>query len=245
VAEKLPPPLPPETRTVGQLVAETIRFYGRHFWKVLPLGLSVAVINQLTWNSSTVDDALIVAAASPLMAAAYVRASMLVLEVRPSVLRLSTAVAVGAALFLPAAFLALLFVLPALAWLALVGLAVPVLLCEPLGPMAAIRRARELALADYVHVLGGIATLVILVFVTKGSLVIALHGSGNQTKHVAAFLADLVISPILFVGTALLYFDQRARLESRHADLHPAVKPDRPRRADAEVEPRAAPRGQP
>ena len=28
-AEPLPPPLPPETRTVGQLVAETIRLYGR------------------------------------------------------------------------------------------------------------------------------------------------------------------------------------------------------------------------
>ena len=30
--EPLPPPLPPETRTVGQLVAETLKLYGRHFW---------------------------------------------------------------------------------------------------------------------------------------------------------------------------------------------------------------------
>ena len=35
----LPPPLPPETRTVGQLVAETIRLYGSRFLPVLALGL--------------------------------------------------------------------------------------------------------------------------------------------------------------------------------------------------------------
>ncbi len=37
----------PETRTVGQLVADTIRLYGERFWRVLPLGLSVAVVDQL------------------------------------------------------------------------------------------------------------------------------------------------------------------------------------------------------
>ena len=40
--QPLPPPLAPEDRTVGQLVAETIRFYQHHFWRTLPLGLSVA-----------------------------------------------------------------------------------------------------------------------------------------------------------------------------------------------------------
>ena len=42
----LPPPLPPEDRTVGQLVAETIRLYGRRFWASLPLGLPLAVTGQ-------------------------------------------------------------------------------------------------------------------------------------------------------------------------------------------------------
>src|SRR5436853_3972317 len=40
--EPLPAPLPPETRTVGQLVAESIRLYGRHFWPTLALGLGPA-----------------------------------------------------------------------------------------------------------------------------------------------------------------------------------------------------------
>ena len=42
----LPTALPPEERTVGQVVAETIRFYGAHFWRALPLGLPPATINN-------------------------------------------------------------------------------------------------------------------------------------------------------------------------------------------------------
>src|SRR5439155_5481440 len=48
----LPAPLPPETRTVGQLVAETIRLYGERFWVSLPLGLPVAVIDQIVIGKS-------------------------------------------------------------------------------------------------------------------------------------------------------------------------------------------------
>ena len=33
--DQLPPPLPPETRTVGQLVAESVRLYGDNFWPSL------------------------------------------------------------------------------------------------------------------------------------------------------------------------------------------------------------------
>ena len=46
--QPLPPPLPPERRTVGQLIAETVRFYGQHFFQTVPLGLSVAALTQLT-----------------------------------------------------------------------------------------------------------------------------------------------------------------------------------------------------
>src|SRR5437660_821998 len=43
-ARPLPAPLPPETRTVGQLVAETIRLYGRRFWPSLALGVGPALV---------------------------------------------------------------------------------------------------------------------------------------------------------------------------------------------------------
>jgi hypothetical protein len=45
---ELPPPLPPGERTVGQVIAETIRAYGDRFWRVLPLGIPVAVVDQLS-----------------------------------------------------------------------------------------------------------------------------------------------------------------------------------------------------
>ena len=37
---ELPPALPPETRPVGQLIAEALRVYGGDFWSVLPIGTS-------------------------------------------------------------------------------------------------------------------------------------------------------------------------------------------------------------
>ena len=39
----LPPPLPPETRTVGQLVAEALKLYGARFWPALALGVGPAI----------------------------------------------------------------------------------------------------------------------------------------------------------------------------------------------------------
>ena len=43
----LPVALPPAERTVGQVVAETIRFYGANFWRALPLGLPLAIMREI------------------------------------------------------------------------------------------------------------------------------------------------------------------------------------------------------
>jgi hypothetical protein len=53
--EPLPPPLPPERRTVGQLVGEAIRAYGARFWRSLVLGVPVVVANALVWARPTGD----------------------------------------------------------------------------------------------------------------------------------------------------------------------------------------------
>src|SRR5204862_314342 len=98
----LPPPLPHETRTVGQLVAETVRLYGERFWHVLALG--------------------------------------------------------------------------------------------------------------------SLCTVALVYFLTRTVLLLLLRGQGDATERVAGFLADLVLSPLLFLGAAQLYFDQRARVRSSKAD---------------------------
>ncbi len=129
----LPPPLPPETRTVGQLVAETLKVYGDNLWPSLALGISLTIINQITAGHSTLFQVLVLAAASPLMAASYTGASAIVGGVRPRAGDVVRAIVIGSVVFAPAAFLTLLFVLPAVAWLALVGLVVPVLVLERPG----------------------------------------------------------------------------------------------------------------
>jgi len=210
----LPPPLPPETRTVGQLVAETLKVYGDHLWASLALGVSVTLINQVTAGREPDVQVLILAAGAPLMAASFAGASAIVGGARPSAADAARAVAVGAAVFLPAAFLARLFVLPAVAWLALVGLVVPVLVLERPGVRAALRRAVELARADYLHALASLATLVILFALVRLMLALLLRDLGDAGERAALGLADLVVSPLLFLGAAVLYVDQAARVRS-------------------------------
>jgi hypothetical protein len=212
--EPRPAALPPETRTVGQVVAESIRIYGEHFKPALLLGLAPAVLAVVVANvSRTVSFALAPTASAVLVSASYVGACVLVLERRPSRSRLALAWVVGWLVFVPVPFLAVAFVLPALAWLAAVGLVVPVLVVEELLPRPAFRRAWQLARADYVHVLGSLATLSIVVFLTQTVLAFLLRGAGGIAISAAFFLANVVISPLLFIGSALLYVDQSARVE--------------------------------
>jgi hypothetical protein len=213
--EPTPEPLPPATRTVGQLVAESIRLYGQRFWAVLPLGLAVVAINQISAGRSTVVQAIVLAGGAPLMAAAYARASSLVSDVGLAAGDAARAIAVGSVVWVPAAFLSLFYVLPAIAWLALVGLVVPVLVVERPPLRAALRRAVELARADYVHALASLATIVILFGLVKLMLALLLRDLGDSGERAALGLADLVVSPLLFVGGAILYLDQAARVRSR------------------------------
>jgi hypothetical protein len=148
-----------------------------------------------------------------LVSASYVGACVLVLEVRPPRNRLLLAWLIGWLVFVPVPFLAVAFVLPALAWLAAFGLVVPVLLVEAPHPRAAFRRAWKLARNDYVHVLGSIVALSIVVFLSQTVLGFILRGAGGLAISTAFFLANVVISPLLFIGAALLYVDQSAREE--------------------------------
>lgn len=140
----------------------------------------------------------------------------------------------------------------ALAWFALFALAVPSIVVEGRSLTDGIRQGIRLARADFVHAFGSVAALAIVAVVSIFSLSLLLAGFGEQSLTVSAVLAIVVIAPLFFLGSALLYFDQKARLESgsprgrsRDARLHHADESDRPGRSDAEVEPRPAARGEP
>jgi hypothetical protein len=215
VAESRPAALPPETRPVGQLVAETLRLYGRIFWQALPLGLSVAVADQFVREVSLGAKILALIACAPVFSVAYAAAAVLVSQRAPRAGTWVRAVVLGSIAFLPAAVVLPWFALLAFGWLALVGLVVPVVMIEDAGWRAAFPRALRLSRADYVHALGSLATLAILFFLTRLMLALLLRDTGDQAERIAVFLADLVLAPVLYLGSALLYFDQAARLQSR------------------------------
>lgn len=204
-----PAALPPAERTVGQLIAESIRFYGSHFWTVLVLGLAFLAVDIAGIGRNVAVQTLILWAATPLFCAAYVRASQLVTGGRPTRAAFLTA----AVVFLPFPILVRLYVLPGVAWFGAIGLAVPAAVAEDLGVRNALARGRALGRADLVHAIGGIAALALVYGVSRAFLLVLLHTQGNQTQAVAYVLADLVLSPLLFVGAALLYVDQAARVK--------------------------------
>ncbi|HEY1369846.1 MAG TPA: hypothetical protein VGF23_22150 [Gaiellaceae bacterium] len=215
--EPRPEPLPPETRTVGQLVAESIRLYGHRFWRALPLGVGVAVMNQISANHGANVQSIILWAAAPVLAASYVGASVLLAQERPPARVLVLAVAAGTAVFLPVPILLRLYLLPAIGWLAFAGLTVPVVVIERLSPLDAFRRARKLALVDYIHALGSLATLALVYFLSRAVLLFLLRSQADTAVRTAALLADLALAPLLFLGAALLYVDQSARAAARAA----------------------------
>lgn len=229
---------------MGQVIAESIRLYGHRFWPSLALGLPVAAIDQVSAGRTLTAQTLILWAGTPLLTASFVGAVLLASPGRRPLRTLGVALLVGVLVFAPVPALLRFYLLPALAWLALFGLAVPVVLIERAGPRAALTRARQLGRADYVHALGSLCALGILYFITRVMLLLLLHGQADTATRIAAFVADLVVSPVLFLGSALLYFDQAARVvhsvprtrRKRNADVHPALDAHGPRRADPEVE---------
>jgi hypothetical protein len=231
----LPPPLPPAERTVGQLVAETIRAYGNDFWRVLPLGVPIAVSTQLSLGHGANAQTVVLFAFTPLVTAAYLWAISLVHHVRPTV----TAFVVGVLVFAPVPFLTRAAILPAVAWLALFGLAPVAATVERLRFRGSLERGRRLALADYVHTLGALAALVIVVAVAELTLIALLRSQGDAGQRIAHALADLLLTPLLYLGGALLYVDQAARAvrSARDGDLHPPLDADAAGRADPQVEP--------
>lgn len=244
----------PAERTVGQLIAEAIRLYGRRFWRGLALGIAAA---GFTVGAAFLDGGLRlgygIVVGPIVLGATYVGAVVLATGRKNAI---GPALVAGMLALWPLAisrvfvFQGIYFVV--LAWFALTGLAVPSIVVEGRSLAGGLRRGIQLARADFVHAFGAVAALAIVVIVSIFSLSLFLAGFGTQSVTVAAVLAVVVMAPLFFLGSALLYFDQKARLESgsprrrrRDARLHHALEPDRAGRPDAEVEPGPVARGEP
>lgn len=208
MAESRPAALPPAQRTVGQLVAESIRFYGERFWQVLALGVPFVLLDLLSWQEAWWKQVVVGWIIGPLICFAYVRAAMLVHG------SFWSWRAYGAALviYLPYPVLGV-YILPAVLYFALVGLGVPGAVRADSGVRDAVRRGIALGRADPLHAIGGLATIVVVVGVSRLALEVLLSTQGGQAREIAVVLADLVLSPLFYVGAVLLAVDQEARVE--------------------------------
>jgi len=225
--EPRPAALPPETQTVGQLVAETIRLYGSRFWAALPLGLPLAVADIVSLDMSVEGRILVLVAAAPFFTATYTVACAMTYGVRPSPRTWTVTLVVGTLAFLPAAAVFPWFALAAVAWLALAGHVVPAAVKEQLGAVAAARRSLQVARADYVHAAGGLAALVLVFGLTRLVLGLLLREQADNTIRVSVVLADVVLAPILFLGGALLYVNLAARVGRDRSERRRARTPRR------------------
>jgi len=208
VAESRPAALPPAERTVGQVVAESIRFYGDHFWKVLVLGVPFVALDLLSWQEAWWKQVIIGWIVGPLICAAYIRAAMMVHGSFWSWRAYIAALVV----YLPYPILGV-YILPAVVYFALVGLGIPDTVQTDAGVRFAFRRGLELGRADLVHAIGGLATIVLVVGISRLALEVLLNTQGGQARLIAVVLADLVLSPLFYVGAVLLAVDQKARVE--------------------------------
>jgi hypothetical protein len=210
-----PAALPPAERTVGQVVAESIKLYGARFFPGLSLGVPAAAIVALAaWVHGPAQVAAIVVVGAVLSAAALVRAVRLAYPDAGD--RVGPALAAGLVAFAPA-LAARVFVFPgiyllALAWLGATLFAVPAVLVEGLPLRRALGRSLRLMRADPVHAVGALATLTIVILLTALVLTFLLRGFGDQGIRVAALIALLVLTPLFFLGSAVLYADQAARV---------------------------------
>jgi hypothetical protein len=206
---------------VGQVVAEAIRLYGQSFLSALVLGLpAAAIVGLAAWAPEPERTACVIVVGSALSAWALGRAVRLTYpEASDSA---AAALAVGVVAFLPAVLVRVV-VFPgiyplALLWLAATIFAVPAVLVEGMSVRRALARSVRLARADAVHALGGIVTLLITNALTAYVLTFLLRGFGDQGIRVATLLALLVVTPLFFLGAAVLYSDQAARVRLGSTD---------------------------
>ncbi len=210
---------------LGELLAETVRLYGERLWAVAGIGaflagavLAAGILGQL---------ALVIAVIAPALTVCYAVAARIALGdpaaeawaqvgLRAPVLAPLTII-VSLPFVLGIVDVLILFF--SVAWLAFVGLAIPVAMIERapeetswFGQIGfALTRASDLARAEFLHVLGVSAALVLIYALLGPVLAIVLTGFADNGSLAARVIANGVLGPFFLLGLSLLYFEQRAR----------------------------------
>jgi hypothetical protein len=210
---------------LGEIFAETVRLYGERIWAVIGIGAFLAgsllaadvighvvafvVIVSLAFTAAYAVSARVAAGDPAAEAWAQVGVRL------PVLLVLTLVVSVP---FVLGRVDPLLLVF-SVAWLAFVGLSIPVAMTER-SPEAetwykrigfVLSRATALARAEYLHVLGVMAAFVLVYLLLGPVLAVLLAGFADNGGAAAGLIANGVIGPFFFLGLSLLFFEQKAR----------------------------------
>ncbi len=223
--------------TVPLLLAAGV--VGQIFTLLVRIGLLRVAVSRYVGRSTGVGDALregarrlLAAIASQLLAVLLALAPFLVVGAVAAVAVVTENVALGV--------VAALLALPATAAAVFVGirlsLALPALVIEGIGPIAALRRSWELVRGRWWPVAGTLLLAGLVLSVVGAALAgvpsIAVVAASFEVQTavgaVATILASLIVEPVNAIIVLLLYLDQRIRgegLDLQLADPQAGVDP--------------------
>jgi hypothetical protein len=224
----------PVDRPLGlsELLAEAVRLYGHRFAAAIGLGLPTGAAFLATLATPLALDIVILAI---VFTASYAAAARLTAGDQfweawaqtglrlPTLAVLTVVVAVPFAVAVTQLFL----LLPAVAWLGLMGFSIPVAMLEH-DPEArnwfervgfALSRSFSLARVELLHAIGIAAALFLVDVVLGIVLASALVGFADNGREIAVAIAQVILAPLFFLGLSVLYFEQKVRaLSSRPAN---------------------------
>jgi hypothetical protein len=209
---------------LSELLAEAVRLYGHRFWAAIGLGVPTGVAFLAGLATPVAFDVVMVAIAVTGSYAAAARITVgdpfreawaqVALRI-PVLAVLTVVVSVPFAIALTQLYL----LIPAAAWLGVMGFSIPVAMLER-DPDArnwfqrvgfTLLRSLSLARVETLHAVGIVAALMLVYIVVGLVLASALIGFADNGREIAVAIAQVIISPLFFLGLSLLYFEQNAR----------------------------------
>ena len=212
----------------GEVLASTFREYGRRPLTYVAIGTVEALAGLTTYSGSgipLIGGVVIVGVAFVVCFAAAVSVSS-GWSRHESLQRLRNGAAALAGLTLIVGLPATLgridaiFTLLAILWLALTSFSVPIIMREQRegrrvglhGMLVALKRSMTMSQTAFLHALAVVLILYVVTVLITSLLAGALGNFGDQTELAAFVISRAVLVPIVFIGLAVLYFDQRTRM---------------------------------
>jgi hypothetical protein len=209
---------------LSELLAEAVRVYGHRFAAAIGLGIPTGAAFFAILATPLALDIVIIAIAftGSYAAAARLTAGDAFWEAWAQVsLRLPVLAVLALVVAVPfaVAVTQLFLLVPAVAWLGVMGFSIPVAMLEQERGATSwfqrvgftLSRSLALARAEFLHAIGIAAALFLVEAVLGIVLASALVGFADNGREIAIAIAQVILAPLFFIGLSVLYFEQKAR----------------------------------